>query len=180
MCYISQFNKFLRNVPWLVWLSGLSASLWTKRLPVQFPVRACACIVGQVHSWGHARRQPINVSLSLSPSLPLSLKVNKILKKKKKRKEKKETISRLALPLGSMLDTFPFSLSFSHRRHLLNSKGPYELAARGGMGSSSSSWLNSWSCPQGPLSLTLQWADSSSALTHSFPVRFLQSQSSPA
>ena len=28
--------------PWLVWLSGLRASLWTKGLPVQFPVRAHA------------------------------------------------------------------------------------------------------------------------------------------
>ena len=28
--------------PWLVWFSGLSVSLCTKRLPVQFPVRAQA------------------------------------------------------------------------------------------------------------------------------------------
>ena len=52
--------------PWLVWLSGLSASLQTTRSPVRFPVRAHAWVAGQVPSWGHAgKTQPINVSLPL-------------------------------------------------------------------------------------------------------------------
>ena len=34
--------------PRLVWLSGLSASLWTKGSPVQFPVTAHAWVAGQV------------------------------------------------------------------------------------------------------------------------------------
>ena len=40
---------------WLVWLSGLNASLQTQRSLVQFPVRAHAWVVGQVPSWGHER-----------------------------------------------------------------------------------------------------------------------------
>ena len=36
--------------PWLVWLSGLSASLRTERSPVRFPFRAHAWVVGQVPS----------------------------------------------------------------------------------------------------------------------------------
>ena len=38
--------------PWLVWLSGLSAGLQTKGLPVRFPVRAHAWVVGQVPGIG--------------------------------------------------------------------------------------------------------------------------------
>ena len=53
--------------PWLVWLSGLSASLQTKKLPVQFPVRAHAWVVGQDPIWGNARG---NLSMFLSLSLP--------------------------------------------------------------------------------------------------------------
>ena len=43
------------DLPWLVWLSGLSAGLQTKRSLVRFPVRAHAWVVGQVSSWWHAR-----------------------------------------------------------------------------------------------------------------------------
>ena len=39
--------------PWLVWLSGLRASLQTKGSQVRFPVRAQAWVVGQVPSRGH-------------------------------------------------------------------------------------------------------------------------------
>ena len=73
--------------PWLVWLSGLSASLQTKGLLVQFPVRAHAWIAGQVSGGRVYERQPhIDVSLSpsLPPSLPIRLKINKIFKKTKK------------------------------------------------------------------------------------------------
>ena len=45
-------NKYL---PWLVWLSGLSAILWTKGSLVRFPVRAHAWVVGQVPSRGCTR-----------------------------------------------------------------------------------------------------------------------------
>ena len=79
----SQFKK-CRTRPWLVWLSRLSASLRTKGLQVRFPVRSHAWVVGQVPSWGCMRvnrlmyLSHIDVSLlSLSPSPPLSLKINK-------------------------------------------------------------------------------------------------------
>ena len=56
--------------PWLVWLSGLSASLRTKRLPVQFPVRAHAWVAGQVPGRGCGRGNHTLMFLSISPSLP--------------------------------------------------------------------------------------------------------------
>ena len=64
--------------PWLVWLSGLSASVRTKELPVQFPVRACAWVVGQVPGGDVCvRGNHTLMFLSLSfPSLPPSLKIN--------------------------------------------------------------------------------------------------------
>ena len=37
-------------MPWQVWLSGVVAGLETEGLPVQFPVRAHALVVGQVHN----------------------------------------------------------------------------------------------------------------------------------
>ena len=70
--------------PWLVWLSGLSAELQSKWLPVQFPARAHTWVAGQVPVGGGTfERQPHNsVRFSSSPflSLPLSLKISKILK----------------------------------------------------------------------------------------------------
>ena len=63
---------------WLVWLSGLSAGLQTKGLPVRFPVRAHAWVVGQVPSRGHMRGNHTLMFLSLSFSLPSPLsKINK-------------------------------------------------------------------------------------------------------
>ena len=74
-----------------MWLNGLSTGLRNERLPVRFLVRARAWVAGQVPSWGCARGNKIDVSLthgcfspSLSPSLPLSLKVNKIFKKRER------------------------------------------------------------------------------------------------
>ena len=59
--------------------------LQTKGSLVRFPVRAHAWVAGQVPSRGvHGRQPHIDVSLLLSPSLPLSLKINKIFKKKLK------------------------------------------------------------------------------------------------
>ena len=67
------------NLPWLLRLSGLSAALRTKGSQVGFPVKAHACVAGQVPSRGHARGSPTLMFLSLFFSLPsLSLKVNKI------------------------------------------------------------------------------------------------------
>ena len=56
--------------PWLVWLSGLSTSLQTEMLPVQFPVRARAWVAGQVPSWGMREATYHCFSPSLSPSPP--------------------------------------------------------------------------------------------------------------
>ena len=73
------FPHFLKKIsaPWLVWLSGLSASLQTKGLLVQFPVRAHAWIVGQVPSGGHVRGNHTLMFLSLSFSLLSPLSKNK-------------------------------------------------------------------------------------------------------
>ena len=74
---------FLKQiVPWLVWLSGLSTGLGTKRSLVRFPVRAHAWVVGQVLSWGCRRGNQsmyshILMFLCLSFSLLSSLKINK-------------------------------------------------------------------------------------------------------
>ena len=65
------------NQPWLVLLSGLSASLKTKGSRVQFLVRARAWVAGQVPSRGRARGNHTLMFLSLSPFLPLCLKINK-------------------------------------------------------------------------------------------------------
>ena len=53
-------------MPWLVWLSGLSAGLGTKGLTARFPVRAHAWVAGQVPSLGHARDKHTLMFLSLS------------------------------------------------------------------------------------------------------------------
>ena len=64
--------------PWLVWLSGLSASLWTKGSLVWFPVSEYAWV------WvrspvGDAQEATTHLCFSpfLSPSFPLCLKLNK-------------------------------------------------------------------------------------------------------
>ena len=62
--------------PWVVWLSGLSASLQIKASLVRFPVRAHAWVVDQVPSRGRVRGSH-TLFLSLSFYLPLSLKINK-------------------------------------------------------------------------------------------------------
>ena len=67
--------------PWLVWLSGLSDSLRSNESSVHFPVRAHACEVGHVPSKGSVRGNYTLMFHSLSPFLPLSLKINKILKR---------------------------------------------------------------------------------------------------
>ena len=70
-------------LPWLVWLSGLSADLQTKGSLVRFPVRAYPWVAGQVPSGGRVRGSHTLMFLSsLSPSFPLSLKIkNKIFYK---------------------------------------------------------------------------------------------------
>ena len=70
----------LREQPQLVWLSGLSAGLWTRGSPIQFPVRAHAWVAGQVPSRVSKRKPHVGVSLPLFlPPFPLSKKlINKI------------------------------------------------------------------------------------------------------
>ena len=63
--------------PWLVWPSGLSASLQTKESQVRFPVGAQAWVAGQVPSRGCARGNHTLMFLSLPFSFPSSLKINK-------------------------------------------------------------------------------------------------------
>ena len=63
--------------PWLVWLSGLSASLWTKGSLVPFPVRAHAWVAGQAPSAGRVMGNHTLMFLSLSFSLPSLLSKNK-------------------------------------------------------------------------------------------------------
>ena len=64
-------------LPWLVWLSGLSAGLRTKRSLLRFPVRAHAWVVSWVPSRGHLRDNHRLMFLSLSFSLPSFLSKNK-------------------------------------------------------------------------------------------------------
>ena len=76
--------------PWLARLSWLGIILQSKRYTVRFLVRAPAWVDGSVPGQGSSKRQPINVSLtlmflSLSPSLPLSLKINKYNKNKERK-----------------------------------------------------------------------------------------------
>ena len=77
-------SKIIFFQPWLVWLSGLSSSLQTKGSLVQFPVRAHSYVASQVSSVGGQaceRQAHIDISLPLSLSLPLCLKLNKIFLK---------------------------------------------------------------------------------------------------
>ena len=68
--------SFKKNeiLPWLVWLTGLSASLPTKESRVWFLVWAQAWAAGQVPSRGHMRG---NHALMFSFSLPSPLSKNK-------------------------------------------------------------------------------------------------------
>ena len=70
---------------WLVWLSRLSTSLWTKGSPVRFPVRAHAWVAGQVPSVRHMRGSYTLMFLSLYFSSPSPLSKNKKIKSLKKR-----------------------------------------------------------------------------------------------
>ena len=63
--------------PWLVWLSESDVILQTERSLVRFLVRAHAWVEGQVPLWGLARGNHTLMFPSLSPSLPLLLKINK-------------------------------------------------------------------------------------------------------
>ena len=54
----------------------IERGLQSKGLPVRFPVRAHVWVAGQVPSGGHTRGNHTLIFLSLSPSLPLSLKIN--------------------------------------------------------------------------------------------------------
>ena len=91
--YLKSCSKFwiwiqhlLRTIflPWPVWLSWLGVVLQNKRMPVWFLVRTHVWVMGPVPRWGMWERQPIDDSVSywcfsrsLSPSLLLSVKINK-------------------------------------------------------------------------------------------------------
>ena len=66
-------------LPWLVWFSGFSASLWTIGSLVRFPVRGHAWVAGQVPR-GHVRGNPTVMFLSLSFFLPSPLSKSKSIK----------------------------------------------------------------------------------------------------
>ena len=71
-------HKYLKNGKTaLTGVVRLGVVLQSERPPVRFPVRAHAWAVGSVLDRCTYERQPIDVSLSLSPSFPLSLKINK-------------------------------------------------------------------------------------------------------
>ena len=74
--------KNMNILPWLVWLSGLSAGLRTKGLPVRFPVRAHAWVVGQLLSRRCVRGNHTLRFLSSLPSLTLKISKKNVLKKK--------------------------------------------------------------------------------------------------
>ena len=80
-----------RKVPWLVWLSGLSAGLHTKGSQIQVPGRDHGWVVGQVPGWGHVRGNHALMFLSLSFS-PLSLKIGKIFEKRKREREREKSV----------------------------------------------------------------------------------------
>ena len=61
---------------WLVWLSGMSAGLQTKRSRVPFSLKAHAWIVGQAPGGGHVTGNHTLMFLSLSFSLPSLLSKN--------------------------------------------------------------------------------------------------------
>ena len=75
--------KKWNNMPWLVWLNGLSTGPQTKGSPIQFPIRARAWVVSQVPSRGHMRGNHTLMFLSLFlPPFPcLKIKKKKSLKK---------------------------------------------------------------------------------------------------
>ena len=62
------------SMPWLVWLSGLSAGLQLERSLVQVPVRAHAWVVGQVPSWAAIMDL---LHIDVSPHLFLSCLLSK-------------------------------------------------------------------------------------------------------
>ena len=84
-CTMDSYSSFkMPPRSWAAWLSCFGVVLQTKTSPVQFPVRAHAWVAGSVPGWGTCKRQLISVSLihrcfspSLSPSLLISLKINK-------------------------------------------------------------------------------------------------------
>ena len=77
--FISLINH---ESPWLVWLNGLSAHLWTKGSRAPFPVREHTWVASQVPSRGRARGTHTMMFLSLPSSL--SKYIHIFFKRKKK------------------------------------------------------------------------------------------------
>ena len=102
-------NKKENHLPWLVWFSGLSATLQTKGSLVRFPARTHAWVAGQVPSRGHMSGNHTLMFLSLSSFLPLSLKINKSnifinLKKKENHLCRPKRFETLPLPLEKFIN----------------------------------------------------------------------------
>ena len=95
-----------------MYLSGLSAGLWTKGSLVQLPVRAHAWVVGLVPSKGHVRGNHTLMVLSLS----LLVSKNKILKK-----IKNFVTFSLSSPSGIVVICKLVSLVVSHTTHKFSS-----------------------------------------------------------
>ena len=74
---ITALLKNFNSCPGCLWLSGLSVGLQSKGLPVRFPVRAHAWVVGQVPSRVHTRGNHTLMLLSLFFSFPSPLSKNK-------------------------------------------------------------------------------------------------------
>ena len=87
----SPFSKKKKSPGWI------ECRLWTKGSLVGFPVRAHAWVVGQVPNRGQRGNHTL-VFPSLSPSLPLSLKINKIFKDKLRCKSNQMTWQRSHRP----------------------------------------------------------------------------------
>ena len=101
--FLDSVRETIQNLSFSVWLILLilwvhtCCHKWQGFTLVRFPVRAYSWVAGLVPHFGACERQPTDVSLShqcfslsLSPSLPLSLKINKqnIWKKRKLLKNK--------------------------------------------------------------------------------------------
>ena len=71
------YNSKYKKLPWLVWLSRLSAGLQSKGSLVRFPVRAPAWVMGQVPSKADMRGNHTFMFLFLSFSFPSPLNINK-------------------------------------------------------------------------------------------------------
>ena len=88
ICFWNEYDTSIKDKSFFIALTGAGQLVehlpQSEKLLVQFPVRAYAWVASLVPGWDVCERQLIDVSLlhwcfspSLSPSLPLSPKINK-------------------------------------------------------------------------------------------------------